>query len=72
MFEPDDGKLQKIEADYRSGALLTGELKAMTIDKINRFLGDHQKKREQAKDRLPDFLVKDWLGSRLDFFWMKD
>lgn len=48
LFEHDDAKLKKIENDYRAGALLTGELKAMLIEKINLFLEDHRKKREKA------------------------
>ncbi|MEK6885684.1 MAG: tryptophan--tRNA ligase, partial [Nanoarchaeota archaeon] len=49
FFEPDDKKLEKIEKDYRSGKLLTGELKAILIEKINAFLKEHQKRREEAK-----------------------
>ncbi|NYZ76882.1 tryptophan--tRNA ligase [Candidatus Micrarchaeota archaeon] len=48
LFEPDDAKLEKIEGDYRSGALLTGELKAILIEKLNKFLEEHRKKRERA------------------------
>src|SRR3989338_8765721 len=35
MFEPDDRKLEKIYHDYKSGALLTGELKQILIEKVN-------------------------------------
>ena len=52
FFEPDDDKLKQIEEDYRSGKLLTGELKQYTIDKINNFLAEHQKKREKAKKQI--------------------
>lgn len=58
FFEPDDKKLAKIEADYRSGKLLTGELKAILIEKINIFLKEHQKRREEAKKHLDKFLFK--------------
>lgn len=58
FFEPDDKKLEKIEKDYRSGKLLTGELKAMLIEKINAFLKEHQKKREEAKKNIDKFLFK--------------
>ena len=34
FFEPDDKKLAHIEKDYKSGKMLTGELKKYTIDKI--------------------------------------
>jgi len=48
FFEPSDAKLAKIEKDYRSGKLLTGELKKITIDKINAFLKVHQAKMKKA------------------------
>jgi len=58
MFEPDDEKLEKIEQDYRSGKMLTSELKEYLIKKINIFLAEHQKKREQAKKEIDKFLYK--------------
>ncbi|MBS3092074.1 tryptophan--tRNA ligase [Candidatus Pacearchaeota archaeon] len=58
LFEPDDKKLAKIEQDYKSGKLLTGELKEILIKKINDFLKEHQKAREQAKKQLDKFLIK--------------
>ncbi len=58
LFEEDDKKLAKIESDYRSGKLLSGELKAIAIEKINAFLKKHQKKRENAKKDLPKFIYK--------------
>ena len=48
FFEDDDKKLKKIEDDYKSGKLLSGELKAILIEKINSFLKEHQKKRKDA------------------------
>jgi len=57
FFEPDDKKLEKIEKDYRSGKLLTGELKQILIEKICSFLKEHQKKRELAKKQISRFLV---------------
>jgi len=44
FFEEDDKKLGEIEKDYKSGKLLTGELKKYTIEKINSFLKVHQGK----------------------------
>src|SRR3989344_2087879 len=57
MFEPDDKKLKKIYDNYKSGKLLTGELKSILIEKINKFLKDHQKKREKAKKHVDKFLL---------------
>jgi tryptophanyl-tRNA synthetase len=59
FFEEDDSKLKKIREDYMSGKLLTGELKAILIEKINTFLKEHQKKRERAKDSIDKFIFKD-------------
>jgi tryptophanyl-tRNA synthetase len=59
LFEPDDTKLKAIEDDYRNGDLLTGELKAMLIEKINSFLKHHRDERKKAKSKLEQFLVKD-------------
>lgn len=59
FFEPDDSKLKKIEEDYRSGKMLTGELKQIAIEKITKFILAHQEKREKAKDEIEDFLLKD-------------
>ncbi|KAF6243808.1 tryptophan--tRNA ligase [Nitrosopumilus sp. b1] len=58
FFEPDDMKLKKIYDDYKSGKLLTGELKAILIEKINAFLKVHQEKREKARELVPKFLLE--------------
>ncbi len=58
FFEPDDNKLKKIYDDYKSGKLLTGELKEILIEKINKFLKEHQKKRELAKKQIDKFILK--------------
>jgi tryptophanyl-tRNA synthetase len=58
FFEPNDKKLAQIEKDYRSGKMLTGELKKYLIDKINAFLKDHQKKRKAAEKQINEFLAK--------------
>jgi len=58
FFEPDDNKLKSIYDDYKSGKMLTGELKAILIEKINAFLEKHQEKREKAKDRINEFLYE--------------
>lgn len=59
-LEPDDKKLQNIEQDYRSGKLLTGELKSLVIEKLSAFLKEHQKKREKAKK-----IAEKWMNAQL-------
>ncbi len=56
FFEPDDAKLEDIRKKYSSGSMLTGELKAILVEKVNEFLSEHQKKRMEAKNRLDEFL----------------
>ncbi len=56
FFEEDDRKLQSIHDDYTSGKLLSGELKAILIEKLNTFLAEHQKRREAARRRLHEYL----------------
>lgn len=58
-FEEDDRKLKKIYNDYKSGALLTGELKQILIDKLNKFLKHHQAEREKARKKVDKFVLKD-------------
>ena len=59
FFERDDSKLKKIYDDYKSGKMLTGELKSILIEKINEFLLVHQQKREEARKNIDDYLLKD-------------
>lgn len=49
FFESDDAELERIAADYRSGDLLSGELKAITIDRITEFLEEHQRRRSELE-----------------------
>ncbi len=58
MFEPDDKKLRDIYNAYKSGAMTSGELKEITIKKINEFLKEHQKKRNAAKSKIDAFMYK--------------
>lgn len=58
FLEEDDKKLEKIYDNYNSGNLLSGELKAILIEKLNKFLKEHQKKREKAKDLIDDYIYR--------------
>ncbi|MBU2576279.1 MAG: tryptophan--tRNA ligase [Nanoarchaeota archaeon] len=58
LFEPSDEKLEEIKQEYESGKMLTGELKAILIEKINDFLKDHQKNKIEAKKNLDKFILK--------------
>ncbi len=59
MFEEDDKKVEKIFEDFRSGRMTSGEVKSYLADKVEKFLIEHQKKREKAKNQIDKFMLKD-------------
>ncbi len=56
FFEEDDKKLEWIYKEYKSGRMLTGELKQILINKLNAFLKEHQKKMLKAKKDIKLFI----------------
>ncbi|NGM68548.1 tryptophan--tRNA ligase [Natronolimnobius sp. AArcel1] len=50
FFEADDEELERIAEQYRSGNLLSGELKEIAIERITDFLGAHQRRRAELGD----------------------
>jgi len=58
LFEEDDEKLAERERKCKAGGILCGECKAELTEKINKFLGEHQKKREKARNILEKFYIK--------------
>jgi tryptophanyl-tRNA synthetase len=45
----DDSELERIRREYESGEMLSGELKQIAKDRIEEFLVEHQRKREEAE-----------------------
>jgi len=58
LFEEDDKKLAERESCCKAGEILCGECKKDLVGRINKFLAEHQKKREKAKDTLEKFHIK--------------
>ena len=58
-FLEDSNKLKQIYDDYKYGKLLTGELKEFTIEVINKFLKEHQARRQKAKNIVEKFMLRD-------------
>jgi hypothetical protein len=52
FFEPDDVKLADIAQKYRSGEMLTGEIKQILIDTLNPMLLQQQQRRKAVSDDL--------------------
>lgn len=58
LFEDDDKKLLDRERKCKSGAMLCGECKTELVARLNRFLEEHRKKREKAKDTIEQYHIK--------------
>jgi tryptophanyl-tRNA synthetase len=58
LFEEDDKKLAERERQCKTGGILCGECKKDLTERINRFLAEHQKRRERARDKIEKYHVK--------------
>lgn len=58
LFEESDEKMEELENECRSGKVLCGEHKKMLAERVKKFLREHQKKREKARDIVDDFFFK--------------
>ena len=58
LFEEDDKKLAERERQCRTGGILCGECKKDLTDRINKFLAEHQKKREKARNSIEKYHIK--------------
>lgn len=58
LFEEDDKKLVEREQQCRTGKMLCGDCKKELTEKINKFLSEHQRRREQAKNNLEKYHIK--------------
>lgn len=52
FFQPDDAELEKIRSTYRSGELLSGEIKKLAIECIQPIVSAHQEKRKLVTDEI--------------------
>ncbi|MGY0287658.1 MAG: tryptophan--tRNA ligase [Candidatus Methanodesulfokora washburnensis] len=55
FLEEDDSEVERIREEYRSGRMLTGELKEILIKKVNEYLEIHRQRREEAKELINAF-----------------
>jgi tryptophanyl-tRNA synthetase len=56
FFHQDDAYVDQIAADYRSGKLLSGELKKLAADCITALLAEHQARRAKAQLLVDEFV----------------
>lgn len=59
LIEEDQAKVSRIREDYRTGAMLSGELKAMVAEKISQVLAQLKEKREETVESYEEFLFSE-------------
>ncbi|ODQ64554.1 tryptophanyl-tRNA synthetase [Nadsonia fulvescens var. elongata DSM 6958] len=67
FFLEDDAELQQIHDDYKSGNLMTGELKARCIEVLTEFISEFQ----AARAKVTDELVETFMSPDREFSWGK-
>jgi tryptophanyl-tRNA synthetase len=65
FFEEDDAKVKKIESEYRSGKLLTGDLKQMLADRVSDFLNKHRERRAKSPELVKVFKREGKLAKKM-------
>lgn len=58
LFEEDDKKLEERKIRCKAGEVMCGDCKKELAERVNKFLVEHQKKREKARDTIDDFHIK--------------
>lgn len=58
LFEEDDKKLTEREKQCKAGEILCGDCKKELTERINKFLMQHQKKREKARNTIEKYHIK--------------
>jgi tryptophanyl-tRNA synthetase len=69
LFEEIDQKIEERKKDCTSGNLMCGQCKNYLFEKLIKFLIDHQKKREQAKNKIRIFKYEGNLAKEM---WRKN
>lgn len=65
IFEDDDRKLEERRSQCRAGTLLCGHCKQYLTVKVTSFLEAHQKRREEARNNLDKFMLRDCMGGEI-------
>ena len=58
LFEEEDKKLVERERKCKTGEMLCGECKNDLVLRLNKFLQEHRKRREKAKDVIEEYHIK--------------
>jgi len=57
LFEESDEKLAELVRNCKAGTNVCGDCKTILTERVTKFLLEHQKKREKAKDQIEKFFI---------------
>jgi len=58
LFEESDEKLKELQSKCRSGDIICGDCKAILAERVKKFLAEHQRRREKARDIVDKFFIE--------------
>jgi tryptophanyl-tRNA synthetase len=58
LFEESDEKLKELRSKCRSGDIICGDCKAILAERVKKFLKEHQRRREKARDIVDKFFIE--------------
>jgi len=65
LLEDDDEEIERIRKEYKSGEMLTGELKQIAIEKLQKFLKDFQERRRKADEKVDKYMYDGELAQKM-------
>ncbi|PSH00122.1 MAG: tryptophan--tRNA ligase [Nanohaloarchaea archaeon SW_4_43_9] len=65
----DDEELNRIAEQYSSGEMMTGEIKEILIEELNRFLEAHQERKENVDQKVEKMMYEGYLAREM---WEKN
>ncbi len=65
IFEENDENIQQVAREYSSGNMLTGEIKKILAEKVNRLLEEHRNKRDKSEGLYSKFLYDGKLARQM-------
>lgn len=65
FFEQDDNKMREIAQEYGSGKMLTGEIKQILIEKLNKYLNEHRKRKKLVEKKKKNFMYDGKLAKKM-------
>jgi len=61
----DEERIREIAKSYSEGEMLTGEIKEILIEELNEFLEEHQKRKENAEEKVEKMMYEGKLAQKM-------